>query len=410
MADPDKSAPNEPSRQSLVFELVAILVGAVLLSLVPAMQPFHVDLVGGAILLVLARLAAAIPWHRLDTERRTVLKVVGVSLFVVGAVIGYATAFYSPHQVKRLLFISPVAYLSDQPFYSELADELIRQGKGSGYEVTIWLPAGDFSPQEQHALLARAAAEKDQYTTVVFTPFIVTDAGAEEQKYFEFLQQMKDRGIIIFDMDLSNELQERMSGAGMSVPPCVKGDEAAGGKMAANWLLNFLAAKGVKQPVIAAFDKPGHMGRSTAFQQRASEQLGQAATLLTWQTEVFGRQEAREVAFAALSQPQRVNAVFATNDVSALGVRDAILELQSEGKLSPKEPVWVMGYDGTYEVMQLLQRSEETILVNSVYVGIPDQVSDIIALANLLQTNRPAVLRAANSAPCKMPQPHMLRQ
>jgi DNA-binding LacI/PurR family transcriptional regulator len=410
MAGSEKNEPGDHSRQSLVFELAAILIGAFVLSLVPAMQPFHVDLVGGAILLVLARLAAAIPWHRLDTERRTMLRVVGVGLFLLGAIIGYATAFYSPHQVKHLLFLSPVTHLSRQPFYSEVADELIRQGRGSGFEVTIWLPGEDFSPQEQHALLDRAAAEKDQYAAVIFTPFVISDAGAEEHKYFLFLERMKDRGVIIFDMDLSNELQERLSGAGISVPPCVKGDEEAGGKMAANWLLNFFAAKGVKQPVIAAFDKSNHLGRSSAFQQRVREQLGSSATLLTWQAQKFGREEAREVTFGALSQPQQVNAVFATNDVSALGVRDAILELQSEGRLPPKDPIWVMGYDGTYDVMQLLQRSEESILVNSVYVDIPSQVSDLISFANVLQTDRQRAYRAANAASCKMPQPHMLRQ
>ncbi len=333
--------------------------------------------------------------------------------FVLGSLFSVLVGLWLREAPKTVLYISPVRDISSQPFYTEFLQNLVQKSKVTGMDVVVWFPDEDFSGQSQRALLDMAALQKARYGAVIFTPF-VQDPKADEEAFFHFISQMKGSNVVLFDTDLSDSLRERISQSGLPIPPCEKGDEAEGGKLAASALINYFSSHHAVNPAVVVFDKPGGSARVVAFRQALNEGARAKVPPLTpqiieWTSMRYSRNEARETAESAILSGLNIDAVFAGNDASALGVREAILQLRSLNNPHATRDIRIVGYDGTSEVRRLLRSPKESLLFNSVDVRLSDEADKIVWFAGQLIQGNHGVLRRPSEACGTDYKPHLLR-
>jgi ABC-type sugar transport system substrate-binding protein len=285
-----------------------------------------------------------------------------------------------------------VRYLSRQGFYSAVVDELAHQSMDNNLEVGVWLPTNDFGMQAQNSLIEKAIREKSGFAAIVFTPF-KQYTQADMDDLYEHFVKFQPADIIIFDMDLPATFRDRLAKNKLPIPPCVKGNEKIGGELAANAMAEYFASKGVKNPTIAVFNMEVPGLRSTAFVEQLAQNKQINAKTVSWLSRSFTREEATGIALAELPNGPHIDGIFAGNDASALGVRDAIMQLKSERVPGVDGEIKIVGYDATGEVVQLLQDANEKILLNTVDVNIPAQVTAMIRYAKMFQTNRSSATR-----------------
>lgn len=349
------------------------------------------------------------------------VKVVGLAFVTLGGgAVGFffARALQSRPPPRSILYISPVRSLSDQPFYGEFLDRLIQASAGKNFDVVVQVTDDDWNPSSQQRLLKEVVKRQKEYAAVVFSPFIEgsRDPKPEEDELFRFFSDTKDFNTIVFDTDLSESLRGRLIGSGLAIPPCVQGDEWAAGKLAALALVQYLYENQIWKPNIAVFDKLAPMGRSTAFRHffeiGTEEKHIKPNPLISWYWSgkhgIYARDNAREV--AATNLGSTIDGVFSGNDVTALGVRDVILDLQNKGTLSVKKKIGVVGYDGVAEVRELLKARNESILINSVDVNLVEQANSIVSFVSRLNSsNREQALRHKLDERCEAKTPYLIK-
>lgn len=364
---------------------------------VPLLRSAFHHLVAVIALSLIFWLAATIPNLRRLLGRQVLIGLVlGTPL---GLSAGLFVAWYSREIPETLLFISPAPYLSQQGFYAEVVDELIHQGRQSGFDVLVWVPDHSFKSEDQRALLEKAVRTKKSYTSVILTPFI-KDEHKDEETLFQFIRNMHDSSVFLFDTDLSKGLKQRLS-ENRPIPACVKGDERAAGRMAANAMVEYFSEKHITNPVVVRLEKGGYSERGIAFMEELERlRPGIARQVSVWPTSEYTRSEAAELARINLRNRPHVDAIFSGNDVSALGVRDVIVQQGLQN-------IAVFGYDGIFEVRQLLNSGREPIIMHTVDVKIAEQVGYIVWLLSQHIANGKPVIRQPGVA-CEAKEPRLL--
>ncbi len=346
---------------------------------------------------------------------------VGTLVFVtlVGGAIGFfvAQSFQSRPPPRSILYISPVRSLSDQPFYGEFLDRLIQASAGKNFDVVVQVTDDDWNPSSQQRLLKEVVKRQKEYAAVVFSPFVESkDSKPEGDELFKSFSGTKDFNTIIFDTELSESLRGRLIADRLAIPPCVQGQEWEAGKLAALALVQYLYENQIWRPNIAVFDKLVPMQRSMAFRRffelGAEEKHIRPNPLIPWywsaKRGINARDIAREVASTNLNST--IDGVFAGNDVTALGVRDVILDLQGKGTLPLKKKIAVVGYDGVAEVRELLKARNESIIINSVDVNLVEQANSIVSFVSRLNSSdREQALRHKLDDKCEAKTPHLIK-
>ena len=386
---------------------IAILLLAFWLGTWTALKEYRAEMRGGAIILCLVAVVhLALLWIDKDLFQRR--RLVLIALFV-GGVGGLLSAKWLEPDRKTILYVSPVPQLSRQPFYGEFVDELLRQAKQGGLDVAVWLPNRDFDPQNQEELLLAALKEKKRYSAVIFSPFIINSE--DEDTLLDFLIKSQDLNLILFDIDISDSVQQRLTNVGLGIPACVKGDELEGGRLAAQATLDYSYSRKLMNPKVVVFDRQlGESQRAHEYQQRLAQgNNGVKPTITRWLSTRYSRDEGFENALRELSGGEKqIDVIFATNDVSALGVRDAVIQLRNRKPPLATRDLKIIGYDGIDEVNSLLQNPNEDLLLNSVDVRLPDQVGGIMWLVNQLVSDKQKVPHF-RGRPCIQKQPRLLR-
>lgn len=343
---------------------------------------------------------------------------------LIVALVGGGIGFFAARALEKtpppstILYISPVRFLSGQPFYSEFLDKLIQESSSKNFEVTVWEPDEDWVASRQQRLLRQLLKQNKQYAGVVFTPFIESssDPRPEEEELFRFLIEAKGFNMVLFDTDLSEGLRDRLIKHEIGVPPCVSGQEWEAGKLAALAMTEYFHENKITDATVAVFDKLQPMQRSTSF--RKYLQLGaednhiKLKPLRTWywsgQQSMYGRANAREITASNLTDA--IDAVFSGNDVTALGVRDVILARQTKKRLHSGKKTVVVGFDGIHDVRELLNDKSEPVLVNAVDVNISEQVHSVVSVLERLNSkSRDQALRHKLDEPCYSTAPHLIR-
>jgi ABC-type sugar transport system substrate-binding protein len=380
-------------KEFLYWCLCYVAIGA-LFYVVPSLHRAFDHLLAAIGVSLALWLAKAFRGLRFISKQTIVLLTIGT---ILGLLAGSLVTRLQKTSPTRLLFISPAPYLSQQGFYAEVIDELIHQAKQSGFEVAVWMPDHNFRSEDQRALLREAVRSKASYAAVIFTPFL-KDEAKDEETLFSFLTDMSDSNVVLFDTDLSKGLQQRLSQSKIPIPACVKGDEEKAGKLVANAMVNYFSEKHITRPLVVRLDKGGS-ARGEAFQEEL-KRLMPAVTLRVWITTEYTRGEAADLARINLRDSQQVDAIFAANDVAALGLRDAITQLGLKN-------IAVFGYDGIFEVRQLVGGGHEPFIIHTVDVKISDQVGYIVWLVSQ-SVSRDKPLARQPGLPCEAKEPRLL--
>jgi DNA-binding LacI/PurR family transcriptional regulator len=339
---------------------------------------------------------------------------------LVAGVIGFwaARALELTPPPSTILYISPVRFLSGQPFYSEFLDKLIQESSSKNFEVTVWEPDEDWVASRQQRLLKQLLKQQKLYAGVVFTPFIESsrDPKPEEAELFRFLVEAKGLNAVLFDTDLSDDLRNRLIKQEIAVPPCVSGQEWEAGKLAALAMTEYFHENQITDATVAVFDKLQPMQRSISFrkylQLGAEDKHIKLEPFRTWfwsgQQSMYGRANAREIAESNLTDD--LDAVFSGNDVTALGVRDVILARQTKRRLLSGKKTVVVGYDGIHDVRELLNDRSEPVIVNAVDVNIAEQAHSVVSVLEQLNSKkRDQALRHKLDETCYSTAPHLIR-
>lgn len=413
--------------------ITAVITGILCLAiwfLVPLSYEWRIALIAAAIMGAVYEEAKSLTKRfedfldRIFNPLKRVVKVVGrAGAFAIGILVGVVIGFFvarawqSQPSSRSLLYISPVRSISSQPFYSEFLDRLIQES-ANDFSVTVWVPDDDWKAGSQQRLLKEAAKRKREYAALVFTPFIESskDPGPEEEELLKFFSDTKDFNTVLFDTDLSEILQGRLIKEGLAIPPCMKGDEMAAGRKAAIAMVQYLYENQIWEPTIAVFDKLAPMERSIAFRQvfeiEARKKGIRPNPPVTWfwpgPSNKQSRDGAREI--ASINLTRAIDGVFAGNDISALGVRDVILDSKSKGAPPLKEKIGVVGYDGVNQVRELLKAGNEPVLINSVDVNLPEQVSGLVSSVRRLNSpDREKAFRRKLEQRCETRAPHLIK-
>jgi hypothetical protein len=195
------------------------------------------------------------------TSNRIVILAVALAAFFG------ARALYSPPPRHTILYLSPVRFVSRQPFYAEFVDKLIQESANQNFDVTVWEPDQSWIASSMQHLLKEAAKRKKEYAAIVFTPFIEssTNPGPEDEEFFRFLTDAEGSNVVLFDTDLSESLRQRLAKENLSLPPCVKGNDWEAGRLAAQAMVDYFYRNQIIKPTVAVVDKLQAMDRSIAF-------------------------------------------------------------------------------------------------------------------------------------------------
>ena len=179
--------------------------------------------------------------------------------------------------------------------------------------------------------------------------------------------------------------------------PCfVGGDELVGGQLAAEILIDRVREKCAsnesqsKIVIIKGGNTAWELQRISAFKKTVTDALG--CSYVETEFLYYHRDDAFDVVyrlFASFSPEDILGCVgiFAANDDMAIGARNAIRELNKIRSVPIK--VSIVGYDGTPEMKNLIQRGDE-FLVGTIDVKIKEQgESAIYLMKKLAEGERP---------------------
>lgn len=284
--------------------------------------------------------------------------------------------------VTTIAFISPSA--ENQYFYTTLLMGLIRSANstvGTTYAVVPSVPSQSFEEVSIWTLFDDVERRAKAIDAVVFVP---DDPDKHFDEIVAFVAEHPKVPLVLVDVyfDISKADERTMA----RLPPFVGGDEQQGGTLAAEMLAESIGpASDGTVLVLLGGEAPWENGRVRAFATRLG-QLVPAMRLETSEWLYYDREAACRWLtshFRASVSDKRVVGVpgiFAADDETAIGARQAILALEAQGYSFDPVPQ-VVGYDGIPEMIQYLESSDR-IMAGTVDVRISDQASMTMALVH----------------------------
>lgn len=221
------------------------------------------------------------------------------------------------------------------PFFKIIADTMTEEGKKHGYEVVV--VSGDQDVNRQTSQIEDFIVK--QVSAIVLNPCDSKAIGAA-------IRKANEAGIPVFTNDI------KYDGTEGSVVCHVATDNYQGGRLAGEAMIKLVGESGGKVAVLHYPDVESCQLRVKGFTEvlDAHNKANESAKIDVVTT--LNGQGAREPGFAAAkdaieAQPD-LAALFAINDLSAIGARAA---LEAAGKA---DQVKIIGFDGTLEGKQAI--------------------------------------------------------
>lgn len=232
----------------------------------------------------------------------------------------------------------------ENPFFKEMGDAMVDEGKKAGYDVVI--TAGEKDPARQRDQVNDFIVKK--VSAIVLCPCDSRSVGTA-------IQAANKANIPVFTADIGCEDKSA------KVVSHVATDNYEGGKLAAKAMIEALGGKGK----VAIIDHPevesGKL-RTKGFREVIA---GAKGIQIVAQLPGGGARDlSLKTAQDVLQKNPDVNGIFAINDPSALGV---VAALESAGKMGQ---VKIIGFDGQKEAKQAIK--EGKIYADS--IQFPDKI------------------------------------
>ncbi|AMM22865.1 LacI family transcriptional regulator (plasmid) [Frondihabitans sp. PAMC 28766] len=269
---------------------------------------------------------------------RDVARAAGVSVGTVSNVLNY------PDQVSTPTLAKVQATIKELGFVRNGLARQLRMGRGTAIGLVVVNVANPFFAGLAHEL--EAAAETAGHTVVIGSS---DQNPAREQRYIDLFDEQRVRGLLIVPQHGMTPRLARLRANGTPVvlfdsnvdsrEVCSVGlDGDAGGYLAVRHLIE----TGRRRLVIAG-GPLAQIGDRVAGASRAARD-NHDVTLSIMETSDLTVEEGRNVAERILALPEqdRPDAVFATNDLLAIGL---LQTLNVDGRLSVPDDIAIVGYD-----------------------------------------------------------------
>jgi LacI family transcriptional regulator len=275
---------------------------------------------------------------RANVGIREVAQSAGVSVGTVSNVLNY------PDQVSAKTLAKVQATMASLGFVRNDLARQLRMGRGTAIGLVVVNVANPFFADLAHEL--ESAAEEAGHTVVVGSS---DQNSAREERYIDLFDEQRVRGLLIVPQHGLSPRLSRLRASGTPVvlfdsnvdssEVCSVGlDGVEGGYMA----VRHLVESGRRRLVIAG-GPLGQIGDRVSGAARASQETP-GVTLSIIETEDLTVGEGRRVAerILALRPEDRPDAVFAANDLLAIGIIQALI---LDRTLSVPHDIAVVGYD-----------------------------------------------------------------
>ena len=292
----------------------------------------------------------------------------------------------------HLAFVSQALSLRNSDdslaFFSLMTTEVVNQAQREGrfkLEVVLKIPELEqFSKtaSEQQKILQAVLDHHRNYSAILICPFNVADLKSRLEK---FRRDNPHYPIYTIDQCFQKPWITDGSQQHNTLPKGVLCNWAEAGEIAATHLYDYLAMAKVSKPSIwILLGNFGMEDREHYFEKKLKELTNSCAILkLNGQ---FQQEFAKQQILDAHSKHNYLpHAVFCTNDEMALGVHDALTDIESRNKGSTFG-IKIIGFDGIHDITTHLGKRDDvqpkraTYYLNTIDVHIRAQVIQVMQL------------------------------
>ncbi len=236
--------------------------------------------------------------------------------------------------------LGPSAYCADKyifilkwignPYWQAIKQGIEDGGKEAGLTLTIMSPNND-QAKEEHLNLCEAAISQK--------PAIIVLGAATTAIGLQCFRESQKQGIKVADIDATVSVEEAKK-SGVDLSFTIGADNTMIGRRAAQFISSIKASAAPKILVLeGVVGSPPSTDRVAGFKQELAKVLPQAKIVSSTSAE-WDRLRALNITADTLTKTPDLNAVFAANDVMALGAVEAI---RAAGKTNQ---IIVVGVDG----------------------------------------------------------------
>ncbi len=248
----------------------------------------------------------------------------------------------------------PSAYAADKyifilkwignPYWQAIKQGIEDGGKEAGISLTVLSPNND-QAKEEHLNLCEAAISQK--------PAIIVLGAATTAIGLQCFRESQKQGIKVADIDATVSVEEAKK-SGVNLCFTIGADNTMIGRNAAQFISSISASRSPKILVLeGVVGSPPSTDRVAGFKQEISKVLPQAKIVSSISAE-WDRLRALNITADTLTKTPDLNAVFAANDVMALGAIEAI---RSAGKTNQ---VIVVGVDGVPDARKAIMNGRMT--------------------------------------------------
>jgi D-allose transport system substrate-binding protein len=216
------------------------------------------------------------------------------------------------------------------PYWQAIKQGIEDAGKEAGISLTVMSPNND-QAKEEHLNLCEAAISQK--------PAIIVLGAATTAIGLQCFRESQKQGIKVADIDATVSVEEAKK-SGVNLAFTIGADNTAIGRRAAQFVSDASTSKAPKILILeGVVGSPPSTDRVAGFKEELKKVLPQAKVVASTSAE-WDRLRALNITADTLTKTPDLNAVFAANDVMALGAVEAI---RSAGK---SNQVMVIGVDG----------------------------------------------------------------
>jgi ABC-type sugar transport system substrate-binding protein len=273
----------------------------------------------------------------------------------------------------RLCLVTPTRPSSD--FFEKVVEEFATKSDEHGYDLVLKTPKGEYQTHSSILTVKNLCEELTYRDAMVLIP---ARAEAHYPPLEEYLKRSRHCDVITFDLPMELEHGKL---------PYAKGADAEGGKLAADaaeWYLDSIKlTRNARILLVKGLwaDKRAECFKESLEERKKDIIFSSLPRKCPWDTDgaYFAVREYIDVN----NSSEEIDLIFCSNDEMALGARLAILEGRRNEVGSVKN-TRVIGFDGT-DAFRYLLRGHDTVLLNSVDVGVRHQVQRAMEILLTLQ-------------------------
>jgi len=274
----------------------------------------------------------------------------------------------------RLWLVTPAR--PNRDFFEKVVDEFATVAEENDYDLVLKAPRGEYETAPSVLVVNALTAELNYRDVLVLIPAV---DNAQYPPLERYLRGARACTVITFDLPM--RIADRPL-------PYARGSDQAGGRLAADaadWHLRQLEISRPARVLLVRglwAQTRVEVFKSALRENRKNLIFLELAKPCRWDLE--GACAAVHSYIEAHSKDE-IDIIFCSNDEMALGARLAIIDARRKG-LEAASSTRVIGFDGT-DTFSYLLRCRDSILLNSVDVGVRAQVKKAMDIIRLLNKN-----------------------